>query len=182
MEKMDSLEEAVKAAKQKKTNSLGACWAYLVYNSKFNENFGSDVLVIFNGKKVLIVNHKVTDFDNLEEKTFVVLKNFSVGFQDELIVSEESKIEVDKLTHVDTLKEFYMLDHIKTDSNCVIGYVASTEFMYLNPSTNKKYLNGKYTIFKVEDRISIEMKVYRVWADNIRYVLLLPKQDLIFYF
>ena len=37
VEKMDSLEDAVKAAKHKKTNSLGACWAYLVYNSKFNE-------------------------------------------------------------------------------------------------------------------------------------------------
>ena len=102
VEKMESLEEAVKAAKQKKTNSLGACWAYLVYNSKFNKNFGSGVLVLFNGKKVLIVNHKVTDFDDLEEKNFVVLKKFSVGFQDELIVSEESKIEVDKGTHVDT--------------------------------------------------------------------------------
>ena len=89
VEKMDSLEDAVKAAKHKKTNSLGACWAYLVYNSKFNKNFGSGVLVLFNGKKVQIVNHKVANFDDLEEKTFVVLKKFAVGFQDELIISEE---------------------------------------------------------------------------------------------
>ena len=93
------------------------------------------------------------------------------------------KIEVDKVTHVDALKEFYMLDHIKMDSNCVIGHMALTEFLYFNPVTNKKYGgNGKYVVFTLEDRISREMKVYRVWADNMRFVLLLPKQDLIFYF
>ena len=51
VEKMDSLEEALKAPKHKKTNSLGACWAYLVYNSKFNKNFGSGVLVLFKERK-----------------------------------------------------------------------------------------------------------------------------------
>ena len=39
VEKMDSLEDAVKAAKHKKTNSLGACWAYLIYNSKLVISF-----------------------------------------------------------------------------------------------------------------------------------------------
>ena len=170
-EKIESLDEAMKSAKAKKVSTLGDCWAYLVFNSKFNENFGNGIMVVFTGLRVVILNHKTASFDCLEENSFVLLKKFSVGPKDELVVTEESKIETKDEVRLDALQNFYKLDHLKSQSSCIIGHIASTELLLFNPNSGKRYGgDGKYVVFTVEDRSSGILKVLRVWGDNIRLV------------
>ena len=165
-----SIDEAVISAKKKKANKLVSSWGYLLYNSKFSQQFGSGVLAVYSGSKVRIINHKTTEYDELEENSFVLFKKFSVDSKEEVFPNEESSIECDSNTRADALLALYNLDHKKSQSNAVIGHVASVESNFFNPKTGKKYANGRYVVLTLEDKVAKNMVTYRVWSENIRYV------------